>query len=119
MDGLDELIGHTLVVTLLHGLHHISSLLTRAIHDQVITLLYTLPTLVAVHGVETTHDTCDSSIIRSADVAHLLDEALTALGVGITTVHIAMYEHLILQTISLTDLDQLEQMVEAGVHTTV
>ena len=56
MDGLDELVSYTLFVALLHGLHHICALLTNTVHNQVITFLHALPTLIAVHGVETTYD---------------------------------------------------------------
>ena len=112
VDRLDELIGYALVVALLHGLHHVGSLLTSTIHNQVVTLLYALPALIAVHSIETTYDTCDGCIVLSTYLRYLLDETLTALRVGVTTVHIAMYKHLVLQTVGLTNLDELEEVIE-------
>ena len=68
MDRLDEFVSYALIVAFLHGLNHISSLLTSAVHNQVVTLLYTLPTLVAIHCIETTYDRGDSSIILSTNL---------------------------------------------------
>ncbi len=56
VDRLDELVGHAVIVALLHGLYHIGSLLAHAVDDQVVAFLHALPALVAVHGVETAHD---------------------------------------------------------------
>ena len=63
VDWLDELIGNALVIALLHSSNHISALLTSTVYNQVVTLFYALPTLIAVHSVETTYDACDSSLI--------------------------------------------------------
>lgn len=43
----------------------------------------------------------------------------TRLGVGVAAVHETVYEDLVLQSELLTHLDELEQMVEAGVHAAV
>ena len=51
-------------------------------------------------------------IVLLAALLYLLDEALAALGVGVATVHEAVYEELVLQTILLADLDEAEEMVE-------
>ena len=56
VDGLYKFIGDTFVVTLLHGSHHIGSLLALAIDEQVICHLDALPALVAVHGIVATDD---------------------------------------------------------------
>ena len=113
VDGLDELIRHALVVRLLHGLHHIGGLLTRTIDDEVVTFLDTLPALIAVHCIEAAHDAGDGGVVLGADIRHLLDEALARLRVGIAAVHEAMDKGLVLQSVVLAHLDELEQMVEA------
>ena len=113
MDRLDELISYTLFIALLHGLNHIGALLTNTIHNQVVTFLHALPALIAVHRIETTYDTGDSGIVGSTNISNLLDETNTRVWISVTTIHITMYKHLILQTVSLTDLDELEEVVEA------
>ena len=111
VDRLDELVGDTLVIALLHGLHHIGGLLAGAVDNEVVALLHTLPALVAVHGVEAAHDAGNGGIVLGADIRHLLDEALAALWVGVATVHKAVHEGLVLQPIVPAHLDELEQMV--------
>ena len=119
VDRFDKLVGNSIFITLLHGLHHIGRLLAGAVDDEVVALFDTLPTLVAVHRIETAYDRGDGSIIVSTYLRYLLNETFTRVRVGIATVHIAVYEHLVLQTVGLANLDELEQMVEAGVNTTV
>ena len=119
VDGFDELIGHALIIALLHGLHHVGSLLTLAFYDEVVCFLHTLPTLITVHGIETTDDAGDMGIILLAAGRNLLDESLTTFGVCVTTIHVAVYEQLVLQTVCLTNLNEFEEVVEAGVNTTV
>ena len=74
---------------------------------------------VGVHGVEAAHDAGDGGIVGGTDVADLLDEALARAGVGVATVHVAVYEDLVLQTVGLADFDELEQVVEAGAYAAV
>ena len=112
MDRLDELVGYTLFVALLHGLHHISALLTCAVHNQVVAFLHTLPALIAIHRIETSYDAGNSGIVGSTNLSNLLDEANTRVRISVTSIHIAMHKHLILQTIGLTNLDEFEQVVE-------
>ena len=119
MDRLDELVGNAFVIAFLHGFHHVLSLLALSGYDEVVGFLHTLPALVAVHGIETAHDAGNGGIVLGAAVGDLLNEALTRLGVGVASVHEAMNEHLILQAELLTHLDELEKMIEAGVHATV
>ena len=119
VNRFDELIRHTLVIALLHGSHHVAALLTLTLDEQVVSLLDTLPALVTVHGIETTHNAGDGSVILGTYLADLLDEALTALGVRVTTIHETVYECLVLQTIVLTHLDEFEEMVQRRVNTTV
>ena len=117
VDRLDELVGHAFVVALLHGLDQVSSLLTLALDEQVVSLLDAVPALVAVHSVEAAYDAGD---VRAVVVAYLLDisdESLAALRVSVTTVHEAVYID-IFEVIFFSDLDELEEVVEAGVHAT-
>ena len=111
VDREDELVGHALVVAFLHSLNHISRLLALALNEQVVSFLNALPTLVAVHCIETAYDACDVCTIVRAALLYLLDEALARLRVGITAVHEAMYIY-VLQTILLADFDELEEVVE-------
>ena len=99
MDGLDKLVGDTLVIALLHGLHHVGGLLACAVDKKVIAFFHALPTLVAVHGIEATHDAGNGSVVLGAYVGHLLNEALATLRVGVAAVHEAVYESLVLQPV--------------------
>ena len=117
VDWLDELVGHALVVAFLHSLYHIGSLLTLSVNEQVVSFLHTIPTLVTVHGVETTYDAGDVSVVLLTNSLHFLDEALTALRVSVTTIHETVNVCL-LQAILLTDFDQLEEVVQRRVNTT-
>ena len=96
----DELIGHALGIALLHCLHHICGLLTLCVHNKVVSLLHAVPTLVAVHCIEASDDARNVRVVLLTYVCQLLDEAHTALRVGVATVHEAMYES-VLQTIFL------------------
>ena len=77
VDRLDELVGHAVVITFLHCLHHIGRLLAHTFHDEVVAFLDTFPTFVAVHSIEAAHYACDSSVVVVAHLLHLLDEALS------------------------------------------
>ena len=119
VDGFDELIRHTLVVRFLHGLHHIVSLLALAVHQQFVGFLDAAPALVAVHGIEASHDAGDASGTLCAVVGQLLDEALAALGVGITAVHEAVDKGAFADAIFLGDVAELEEVVQRRVYATV
>ena len=112
VDGLHELVGHALIVTLLHSLHHVGSLLALCTHEQIVGNLHSLPALIAVHGVETAYHTGDSCTgYLCAVVCHLLDKALAALGVGVAAVHEAVHIG-VLYAVSLADFEQCEQVVK-------
>ena len=113
VDRLDKFVGNTLVIAFLHGLYHVGGLLANTLHDEVVTFLHTLPALVAVHRIETAHDRSNGSIVLFALCLHLLDESFTRTGVSVTSVHETVNESLVLQSIVLTHLDELEKMVEA------
>ncbi len=119
MYGLYELIGHTIVIALLHGGHHICCLLALAGDEKVVGHLHALPALVAIHGVEATHDVGDVGIAGLGTLlGELLYETLAALGVGVTTVHETV-DVCVVHAILLADLHQFEQVVQAGVYTAV
>ena len=111
-DRLDKLVGYALVVALLHSLYHVGSLFAFVVNQQVVSLFHAVPAFVAVHGVEASYDVCYVCVVLFAALLHLLDEALTALGVGVATVHEAVYEELVFQSILFTYLDKLEQVAE-------
>ena len=112
VDRLDKLVGHTLGVALVHGLQQVVGLLALALNEQVVGLFHAVPTVVAVHGVETSHDAGDVCVVLVAALQHLLNEALAALRVAVAAVHEAVHVGL-LQAILLRDLEQLEEVVEA------
>ena len=97
---LDEFIGYTFIVRLLHGLNHIRRNLSLTVYKQVVSHFHTFPTLVTVHGVETAYDGSNLTGRLFAMRRQLFDEALTALRVGIATVHEAM-DKCILDTVFL------------------
>ena len=117
IDWLDELVCYVLIIAFLHCLHHIVSLLTLTLNEQVVCFLHTVPALVTVHSIETTYDACDVCTVLVAASLHLLDEALTALRVCITAIHEAVNVCL-LQTIFLTNLNQLEEVIQRRMNTT-
>ena len=119
VDGLDELVRHTVIVRLLHGGNHVGRLLAFALDQQVVGFLDTLPALVAVHSIEAAHDAGDGCVVLGADVSNLLDEALARLGVGVAAIHETMYERLVLQSVVLAYLNEFEKVVEAGVYAAV
>ena len=118
VDRLDELVGNAFLVAFLHSLHHALGLLSLALYEQVVSLFHTVPTLVAVHGIETSHDGSDVSIVLLTHLRELLDKADAALRVGVASVHETVDESLC-QTILLAYLHEFEQVVERRVNTTV
>ena len=119
VDGFDELVRHTLVVRFLHGLHHVVRLFALAVHQQLVGFLDAAPALVAVHGIEAAHDAGDASGALCTMVGQLLDEALAALGVGITAVHEAVDEGAFADAIFLGNVAELEEVVQRRVYATV
>ena len=119
VDGLNELVGNAVVVTLLHGGNHVGGLLALAGYDEVVGNLNALPALVAVHCIEAAHDAGNVGIAcLGALGGQLLDEALTALRVGVAAVHEAVHIG-VADAVLLADFHQLEQVVKAGVHAAV
>ena len=117
-DRLHELIGHTLVVRALHSCNHIGCVLTDTIHEQVITNLHTLPALIAIHSVVATYDRSDlTGRLRHVSLQSL-DKALTALRVGVTTIHKAVNVS-ILDAVVLRNVAKLVEVLDRRVHTTV
>ena len=89
---LDELIGYTFIVRLLHSLNHVGSHLAFTVYQQVISNFHTFPTFVTIHSVETAYNGSNLTGRLPAMCRQLLDEALTALRVGIAAIHEAMDE---------------------------
>ena len=119
VDRLHELVCDTLIITLLHSLNHVGSLLSLCLDEQVIGHLDTFPSLVTVHRIEASYHTgygCSGNL--GAMVSNLLDEALTTLGVGISAIHETVHK-CALDAISLADIKQCEEVVKRGVYTTV
>ena len=117
VDRLDKLVCHTLCIACLNRFNHVSSLYTLAFNEQVVCFLHTVPTLVTVHCIETTNDRSNMCAIC---VTHLLDvsnETSTTLWVSVTSVHEAMNVN-ILEVVLLSNLNQLEEVVERRVNTT-
>ena len=110
-DSLYELVGNALVVAFLHGLYHVGRLLSLTLYEQVVGFLYSVPALVAVHGIEASDDACYMCSVLIAAFLYILDKSLAALRVGVASVHEAVYEHLV-KTIFLAYLDELEEVVE-------
>lgn len=108
---LDEFIRNAFVVGLLHSLDHIRSNLAFTVYQQIVGNLHTLPTFVTVHGIETSHDGSNLAGRLLAMGSQLLNEAFTALRVGITTVHKTVDEG-ILDTVFLGNIAEFEQMVK-------
>ena len=104
-DGLDELIGHTLVIGLLDGTHHVVTLLALAGSEHVIGNLDAVPVVVAVHCIVTANNGCYGASTLLAVLCYRVDEAFAALGVGVATVHETVHEYL-LQAIFLSDVAQ-------------
>ena len=117
IDSFHKLIGYTFVIRFLHGSHHVRSLLAFTFHQKVVSLFHTFPTLVAVHGIETADDGSNDAARLLALGLQLLDEALSALRVGVTPVHEAMHVSM-LDAVSLGNAAQREQMVQRRVHAT-
>ena len=119
VDRLHELVGHALVIAVLHGLHHVGGLRSLALYQQVVGFAHALPALVAVHGIEAAHYRGYGGIVVGTHLLYLLYESLARLGVGVASVHEAVNEGLSLQTILLAHFDELEEVVERRVNASV
>ena len=95
----------------MHSLYHIVRGLSFTLDQKVVSHLYALPTLVAVHGVEAADDRGDGASALGAVVGELLNEALTAAGVGITAVHKAVDKG-VADAILLRDVAEREEVVQ-------
>jgi len=118
MDGFYKFVGHSFVVAFLHSLYHIGSLLAFTAHEQVVSHLHTLPTFVAIHSIVTTNDRGYMTGTLCTVGCQFFNESLTALGVGVASVHKAVDEG-ILDAIFLRDVAQFVQVVKRTVHTTI
>ena len=111
-DRLHELVGYPLVVGFLHGQHHIGRVLALTLDQQVVGLLHTLPTFVAVHGVVAADDRCDDSRRFFTHMAlELLNKALAAVRVGVAAIHETMYVGM-LNAVAGCNIGQFEQVLK-------
>ena len=115
VDGLHELVRHTLVIGLLHGRHHVRGLLAFALHQEVVGLLHAVPALVAVHGIETPDDGRDDATGLLALGLQLLDKSFPALRVSVAAVHEAVHVG-VLDAVLLGNLTKFEQVVQRRMH---
>jgi len=118
-DRLDKLVGHTFVIGFLHGGNRIGRFLARAVHQQVVCFLDTLPAFIAVHRIVTADDRSDLAPGNLQMVPQTLDETLTAARIGVAAVHEAVDESLVTDTVLLGDIAQFEQVVQRAVHPSV
>ena len=80
VDRLDELVGHVVVIALLHGGNHVGGLFALAFHKQVVGFLYAVPAFVAVHCVVAADDGCNLAGGFVAVLCELLYEAFARTG---------------------------------------
>ena len=86
-------------VAILNGFHHIGFLATHSINELIVSHLHTIPTLVAIHRIETADDASHMCTCFLTLLGERLDICHTALWVGITAVHEAVNISLISNTI--------------------
>ena len=119
-DRLDELVGHILVIGVLHGGRHVRhALIADALDQGVVGDLHPLPALVAVHGVVAADDRGDPAARLCEVLLELLDKALAAVRVGITAVHEAVHVGLVGHAVFAGDVAQFEEVLERRVHAAV
>ena len=106
-DRLHKLIGNTLCIRLLDSLNHIGSLTALTVYQLVISNLDTFPALVTVHCIITAN--YGGNLITT--LYKLIDKALAALGIGVTTVHEAVYVCLV-NSILTCYVGKAEQMFQ-------
>ena len=116
--GLDELVGDVGVIRSLDRLESRSVLGTLSLDEHVVGLLDAAPALVAIHCIEPSADSGDLSHAFRHLLLELLDEAVTAVGVGVAAVHEAVHIHLV-ESLLLRDAQELIEVVEAGVYSAV
>ena len=114
--SLDKLVGNAVGITLLHSLYHVGSLFSLTFNKQVVSLFYTIPSLVTVHSIKTSNNTCYACTIFFTYLFNISDKALAALRISITAIHETVYENF-LQVIFLTYLYKFIHMIHWWVHT--
>ncbi len=115
---LNKLVGDIGVIRLLHGFYHIRALFAHTVYKQVISLLDTLPALVAVHGIIATDNRGNLSGRFGAMGFKFLDKSLSATGVCVTAIHKAV-DIYFLQAILLGYVAQSKKMVKRRVYTAI
>ena len=110
INSLNKLVGYTFSIAFFHSLYHVGSLLSFTLYKQIVSLFHSIPTLVTVHSIEASYNTCNACTIIFTYLFNVSNETFATLRVGITSVHETVYED-ILQAILLTYLDKLIHMV--------
>ena len=121
-DWLHEFVGVLVslgvgVVAALHTFHHVVYQASLALNELVVSHLDAVPTLVAVHGIEASDDAGNVTCRLVAVVLQFLDETLTALWVGVASVHETVNES-VLDAVFLGNVEEFVEMNERRVHTT-
>jgi hypothetical protein len=84
---LQELVGFVLLVSLLDGLDWVAALLTVAKYHAFQCNFDSIPSLVAIHGIVSTNDSCDFANANFFDlIQEALHETSTRFWINITTV---------------------------------
>ncbi len=118
-DRFDKLIGDLGRIAGLHSFVHIFESLSTAVYQQVVAHLNALPAFVAVHSIETTDDRGYLAGRLGTVGLELVDEADTRTRVGIAAVHETVDKRVALQLVFGGDVAEVEEVVEAGVDTTI
>ena len=105
----DEFIRYTFIVRFLHCLNHVSSFLSFAVYQEVISFFHTFPTFITVHSIITTDDRSNLAGRFLAMCRKFFDKSFTALRVSITTVHKAV-DKCIVVVIFFGDVAKFEKM---------
>ena len=106
------------VITALNAFHHVGHLASLALNELVVSHFNAVPTLIAVHSIETADDAGNMCACRFAMLYEVGDESLAALRVGVTTVHEAVNISLVGDAVFACDVNEFEEVVERRVHTT-
>ena len=114
---LNELIGHTIIIRSLHTFYRIGILTAHTSGKLVVSLLDAVPTLVAVHSIETSGDGSDfATTYLVAVILDGLDETDTRVWVGVTTIHEAVEESPAFEAICLGKVNKFQKVSEARMY---
>ena len=107
---LHEFVGNAFVIRILHGLHHVVGRASHAVHELVVSQFHAVPTFIAVHSIVATSDSGNHTCALCEVIFHILNKALAAFWVGVTTVHEAVEIHFF-KTIFFSNVAKRKQVV--------